>query len=373
MPIPAVADLRYWLALYRAPGVGVATFHQLLQRFDTPRAVFDASPGERAATRLQRVTLDYLAAPDWAPIDAELAWAEQPGNHVIVFSDPRYPSLLREIADPPPVLYVHGNPDALTTLQLAIVGSRNPTPTGSENAHDFARHLAAAGLTITSGLALGVDAAAHRGALAADGTTIAVTGTGLDRVYPARHRELAHQIAERGALVSEFGLGTAPRAENFPRRNRLISGLSLGTLVVEAGVVSGSLVTARLAAEQGREVFALPGSIHNPLAKGCHLLIRQGAKLVEKADDIVEELGALAGAALPLSQPHPGTPGGHTVSDTESVVLNHLGFEPTSIDALVERSGLTPDVVLASLVALELLGQVSSAAGGRYCRAHKSR
>ncbi|KAF0191649.1 MAG: DNA processing protein [Gammaproteobacteria bacterium] len=369
----APGDLRYWLALHHAPGVGVAAFHQLLQQFGSPQAAFESGAGAFSTGRWRRQTLDYLAAPDWQAVDAELAWARQPDNHVITFRDPRYPALLREIADPPPLLYLHGNPAALSALQLAIVGSRNPTPGGVDTAHDFARFLAGAGLAICSGLALGVDAASHRGALAGGGMTIAVMGTGLDRVYPARHRDLAHQIANNGALVSEFRLGTAPRPENFPRRNRLISGLSLGTLVIEAGISSGSLVTARLAAEQGREVFAIPGSIHNPLAKGCHLLIRQGAKLVENAGDVLEELGPLAGVAaanLPRQDVVEPTP---EFSGPENIVLKHLGFEALSIDTLVAKSGMAPEIVSASLVALELLGQVSSAAGGRYCRVHKSR
>lgn len=369
----AAGELRYWLALRHAPGIGVATFHRLLERFDHPRAALEAGAAEFAGGGWSRRTLDYLAAPDWQTVDAELAWAALPGNHVITFHDPRYPVLLREIADPPPLLYVSGDPAVLGALQLAIVGSRNPTPNGSESAHDFARCLAGAGLVITSGLAHGIDAASHRGALAGGGRTIAVAGTGLDRVYPARHRDLAHQIAASGALVSEFGLGTPPRAENFPRRNRLISGLSLGTLVVEAGTASGSLLTARLAADQGREVFAIPGSIHNPLARGCHLLLREGAKLVENANDILDELGPLAGVAVrDLARPDApkATP---VLSEPDNIVLKHLGFEAVSIDTLVAKSGMAPEAVSASLVALELLGQVSSAAGGRYCRVHKSR
>jgi DNA processing protein len=370
---PASGELRYWLALHHAPGIGVATFHQLLQRFDSPQAALEASAAEFTGGRWRRKTRDYLAAPDWQTVDAELAWAARPGNHVITFHDARYPVLLREIADPPPLLYVTGNPAVLATLQLAMVGSRNPTANGAETAHDFARYLAGAGLVITSGLAHGIDAASHRGALAGGGRTIAITGTGLDRVYPARHRDLAHQISVDGALVSEFGLGTPPRAENFPRRNRLISGLSLGTLVVEAGTGSGSLLTARLAAEQGREVFAIPGSIHNPLARGCHQLIRQGAKLVENAGDVLEELGPLAGVVAADTAPSDAPDGSPELSGEENIVLIHMGFEAVSIDMLVASSGLAAEVVSASLVALELLGQVSSAAGGRYCRVHKSR
>jgi DNA processing protein len=299
------------------------------------------------------------------------SWLAAPGNHLLRLDDPRYPDLLRQIPDPPPVLYVRGDPAALGNLQLAIVGSRNPTRGGLENARAFAAHLAGAGLTITSGLALGIDAAAHEGALAAGGTTIAVTGTGLDRVYPARHRELAHRIAGQGALVSEFPPGTPPRPAHFPQRNRIISGLSLGTLVVEAARRSGSLVTARHALEQGREVFAIPGSIHNPLARGCHALIRQGAKLVETADDILEELGALA-VAVTADATAPDAPAGAGELDPEyRRLLDALGHDPLPIDELVARSGLTAESVSSMLLILELQGYVAPEAGGRYARIDK--
>lgn len=299
------------------------------------------------------------------------AWLEAPGNHLVALDDPRYPDLLRQIPDPPPVLYVHGDPELLGNLQLAIVGSRNPSRGGLENARAFASHLAGAGLTITSGLALGIDAEAHRGALAAGGTTIAVTGTGLDRVYPARHHDLAHAIAEHGALVSEFPPGTPPRPAHFPQRNRIISGLALGTLVVEAARRSGSLVTARHALEQGREVFAIPGSIHNPLARGCHALIRQGAKLVETAEDILEELGALAGAAVPehATRTSPEPPA--SLDPEYQRLLDALGHDPVSIDDLVRRSGLTAESVSSMLLILELQGYVAPEAGGRYARIDK--
>ena len=303
--------------------------------------------------------------------ELEAAWLAEPNHHLISLADPRYPALLREIADPPAGLYVIGDPDILSATQLGIVGSRNPTPGGSENAHAFAHYLTQSGLTITSGLALGVDAAAHRGALAAGGKTIAVAGTGLDRVYPARHRELAHQIAGQGALISEFPLGMPALPANFPRRNRIISGLSLGVLVVEAALQSGSLITARLAADQGREVFAIPGSIHNPLARGCHALIRQGAKLVETAADILEELGPIAQITGLARQ----TDGVGNITSGLSVeamaLLDCLGFDPTPVDSLIERSGLTPEAVSSMLLVLELQGHVVSAPGGHYNRVIK--
>ncbi|HWQ93921.1 MAG TPA: DNA-processing protein DprA [Gammaproteobacteria bacterium] len=386
--------MKYWLALQRTPGVGPATILALLERYKEPRVIFD-SPGERAASGLfSQKGLDYLANPDWAAVERDLAWLAEPNHHLITLSDPRYPKLLREIADPPAVLYVIGDPDLLSAYQLGIVGSRNPTPGGSETAHAFASYLTQSGLIITSGLALGVDAAAHRGALEAGGKTIAVAGTGLDRVYPARHRELAHEIAGHGALISEFPLGTPALALNFPRRNRIISGLSLGVLVVEAAVQSGSLITARLAAEQGREVFAIPGSIHNPLARGCHALIRQGAKLVETVADILEELGPIAqvtadvqgraiakgstnvaGGGTPEAAPARQTDGVGNITSGLSVesltLLDCLGFDPTPVDSLIERSGLTPEAVSSMLLVLELQGHVVSAPGGHYTRVTK--
>jgi DNA processing protein len=257
---------------------------------------------------------------------------------------------------------VQGDRALLARPQLAVVGSRNPTPVGRQNATAFARALAQAGLGITSGLALGIDTAAHQGALDAGGTTLAVAGTGLDRVYPPRNRALAHAIAARGALVSEFAVGAGPRAEHFPRRNRLISGMSLGVLVVEAALQSGSLITARLAGEQGREVFALPGSIHSPLARGCHALIRQGAKLVETAQHILEELGPLARAATTAAAPDRRLVPG--LAPLEAQLLECLGYEATHIDALIERSGLTPDAVSSILLALELRGVVLAGPAG---------
>jgi DNA processing protein len=327
----------------------------------------NASRSEWLAVDLGEATVGYLSAPDWKRVEEDLAWLERPRNWLICWDDPRYPPLLRQIDAPPPVLFVHGDPACLCGHQLAIVGTRHPTPTGRETARDFAACLARSGMIITSGLAAGVDAEAHRGALLGHGCTIAVMGTGPDRIYPAQHRELAHEIADAGALVSELPPGTPPLAENFPRRNRIISGLTLGTLVVEAAARSGSLITARFAAEQGREVFAIPGSIHNAMAKGCHNLIRQGAKLVETAADIVEELGALA---LASEEDSAAAFRARTseLDDDYRRLLDYLGHEPISIDLLVERSGLTAEAISSMLLVLELQGIVAAAPGGLYSR-----
>jgi DNA processing protein len=367
---PDSNDITDWLILYHAPGVGAVTFVRLLDQFGDVREILRTSNRCLQATGLNPETIAYLRQPDRKQIDCDLAWIDQPGNRLITCRDPAYPPLLLQIPDPPPLLYVHGNVDSLSSPQLSMVGSRNPTVSGRRTASDFASCLALAGLTITSGLALGIDTASHTGALEAGKITIAVMGTGLDRVYPASNRDLAHRIAEHGALVSEFPVGTPPRPENFPRRNRIISGLSLGTLVVEAATRSGSLISAHCAAEQGREVFAIPGSIHNPLARGCHVLIRQGAKLVETAQDILDELGALgaaiivtdrSGDAVNLEQPP-------ELADDYMQLLDSMGYSHTSIDMLVETSGLTPAVVSSMLLQLELKGFIASSPGGLYNR-----
>ncbi|MBU1190885.1 MAG: DNA-processing protein DprA [Gammaproteobacteria bacterium] len=358
--------LRDWLILLRAPGIGPVTFCRLLESAPTAEQLLETA---LANPTLPDAVRQYLRSPDLHSIDQDLAWAEQPGQHILSLASADYPQLLRQIPDPPPLLYILGEPACLQTPQLAMVGSRNPSPGGLDTARDFAAHLAQVGLTITSGLALGIDAACHRGVLDFNGITIAVLGTGADRVYPARHRALAHEIVDRGgALVSEFPVGTEPRPENFPRRNRIISGLSLGTLVIEAAPRSGSLTTARHAVEQGREVFAIPGSIHNPLARGCHSLIRQGAKLVESAQDILEELGALASSLETLEAPraNPGEP--VDLSPDQLQLLDYMGYETVSVDQMVARSGLTTAAVSSMLLILELQGQVVSQAGGRYVR-----
>ena len=364
--------LRPWLELLHTPGVGPVLFRDLLQRFGSPQRVLsEASRRDGIDPKLR----EALRNPDREGVEQDLRWLEAEDTWLLTCLDPAYPAPLNDIAGAPPLLFGRGDMALLATPQLAVVGSRNPTPAGAETARDFARHLATSGLTITSGLALGIDGAAHRGALEGGGQTIAVMGTGPDRVYPARHRELAHAIvAEGGALISEFPPGTGPYAGNFPRRNRVISGLSLGVLVVEAALRSGSLITARQAAEQGREVLAIPGSIHNPLARGCHRLIRDGAKLVETADDILEELAPQLRAALQAPSPE--------VDDTEMEpagaldeeyrqLLEFLGYEPTPVDLLVERSGLTADAVSSMLLLLELQGYVVPTAGGRYSRTNK--
>lgn len=361
--------LRCWLTLHRVPGFGVQSLATLLQHFGSVEAVFTASRHQlRAVLGSRSALVDHiLAGTDAERLARDLDWLAQPHHHLLTWVDPHYPRLLREIARPPMLLFVAGDRELLARAQLAIVGSRNPTPTGLENARAFAHTLAQAGLVVTSGLALGIDGAAHRGALDADGRSIAVLGTGLDRIYPAQHEELAGRLLRQGAIVSEFPLGTAPKAENFPRRNRVISGLSLGTLVVEAAAQSGSLITARCAAEQGREVFAIPGSIHSPLARGCHALLREGAKLVEGAHDIIEELGPLAALTVPPftdaeeSATVPGDP-------YQTMLLTHIGYDPISIDTLVERSGLTAHSISSMLVEMELLGIIAACPGGRYMR-----
>ncbi len=359
-------ELRYWLALLHLPGVGPVRSRDLLDRFGTPAALF--AQGSADAT-LEAPLRAALQAPDWDAVERDLAWRDG-GGRIVTWGTPDYPTLLAAIADPPPVLFVYGDPAVLALPQLAVVGSRNPTRLGEEIAADFARALAAAGLAITSGLALGIDAAAHRGALTGSGSTVAVLGTGPDRIYPARHHDLAHAIIQGGgALVSEYPPGTPALPGNFPRRNRIISGLSLGTLVVEAALRSGSLITARSASEQGREVFAIPGSIHNPLARGCHRLIRDGAKLVETAQDILEELAPQLRAAI---EDHVIEKEEQFSLDTEyRQLLDCVGYEPTPVDRLVERSGLTAEVVSSMLLILELEGYVTVAPGGGYSRTSK--
>ncbi len=333
------------------------------------RVTSSADPPDEPIAWLQR-----LRAPgdrDRAGIERDLRWLEGPGRSLLASADPRYPAQLAAIPGSPAALFIEGDPAQLSRPQVAIVGSRAATSAGRENAFEFAARLAAHGFAITSGLATGIDAAAHEGALAAGGVTIAVCGTGLDRIYPAENRELAGRIAATGALVSEFPTGTPPHAHHFPRRNRLMSGLARGVLVVEAAARSGSLITARLAGEQGREVMAIPGSIHNPLARGCHRLIKDGAALVETVDDVLAALGLFgaAGAANPAAETRnvAENPDGELDSDAE-MLLNALGFEPADLDRLVERTGLAAQSVISTLQLLELEGRVESQAGGRYSR-----
>jgi DNA processing protein len=357
-------DLIYWLMLLKAPHLGVRTFYKALKIFETPEQVFLASKTQRKECGLFRqVTLDYLEQQDTSTVQADIDWAKAENCHILTLIDAGYPQQLKNISDPPPVLYVRGNVECLSEQQLAIVGSRNPTPGGKQNAQQFAEALSKAGLIITSGMASGIDASAHIGALEAGQLTVAVCGTGLDRIYPAKHKSLAHQISTQGALVSEFAIGTAPVANNFPRRNRIISGLSLGTLVVEASIKSGTMITAKLAADQCKEVFAIPSSIHNPLSQGCHQLIKQGAKLVENIEDIIEELSLAF---------EPPLLGGNTaiytkdVDNTPSVLLKYLSYEAISIDEMVEKSGLSPQIITQELLLLELSNRVTKAGGSGY-------
>jgi len=300
-------------------------------------------------------------------------WLAEPGHHLIEKESEDFPALLSQLSDPPEQLFIIGNVDALHMPALAIVGSRNPTEQGRRNAYEFAKHLGRCGFCIVSGLAEGIDAAAHEGALAGNAMTVAFLGHGIDQVYPPANRQLAERIAaSNGAVCTEFPLGTPPRRENFPQRNRLISGLSMGTLVVEAASRSGSLISARLAAEQGREIFAIPGSIHNPLSRGCHKLIRQGAKLVESADDIISELGPLVRHMAQIPDPQkPSDPGTAKGDADYEMLLDAMAFDPVSADELSNRSGLTIDQVSSMLLILELEGKIESQAGGRYSRLHR--
>ena len=349
-----------WLQLTLTPGLGPSTIRQLLKLYGLPEQVLARSRSElsRVAPRAEFEALD---SADVAKAVAQTSeWAAQPGHAVVTLADETYPKPLLEIADPPTLLYAQGRLDLLARPALAVVGSRNATAQGERNAESFARAFSEAGLTIVSGLALGIDAAAHRGGLVGAGSTIAVLGTGIDVIYPARNAPLAGDIADRGLLLSEFPLGTRAAAHNFPRRNRLICGLAQGCLVVEAALASGSLITARAAAEQGREVFAVPGSIHSPLSKGCHALIKAGAKLVESADDVLSELSGFR-----RNEDLPPAPS-RTLSSEP--LLAQMGFDPIDVDSLCARTGLSAEQVSSQLLRLELTGLVAVLPGGLYQR-----
>jgi len=338
----------------------------LLRAFGDPASILSATRAQ-----LTLVVPDAVAARVQAPVPPDTLaatheWLADPAHQIVAWDDPDYPRALLDLGHSPPALFFVGRRELLNRPALAIIGSRNATAQGAENARAFAQALSQAGLTIVSGLAVGIDAAAHRGAMAGEGSTLAVVGTGLDRVYPASHRELAHRIAEHGGLLSEFPPGTPPKEKNFPRRNRLISGLARGVLVVEAAMSSGSLITARYAGEQGREVFAIPGSIHSPLSKGCHRLIRDGAKLVEKAEDILEELGMAAGSANVAS------PAAAPAALGEAALLDALGGDAADVDTLASRTGLAPDAVVAALTNLELAGRIAALPGGLWQRLHRT-
>ena len=371
--------LQSWIRLAQCDALKPRMLHALLSELRSPEVILDAS-----ASTLSRIVPAEVAqairssrsATGEQGIDATIEWASTAGNLLLTWDDERYPKALLELTDPPPMLFCRGEPARLNEPALAMVGSRNASPGGLQTAEEFAEAFASSGVNVVSGLALGIDGAAHRGALKAAGpaSTIAVIGTGIDRVYPARNRDLAHQIAGRGIIVSEFALGTPPLAYNFPRRNRLISGLARGVLVVEAALNSGSLITARFAAEQGKDVFAIPGSIHSPFSKGCHRLIKDGAKLVETAADVLEELGlaaavsarsrgktrsdAVGGRLAPLGEP----------GEDDRQLLDALGYDPVSADEAVSRTGWSIERVLSTLLHLELGGSVARLPGDRVQR-----
>ena len=411
-------ELAAWLRLSLAPGLKPAALRLLLHAFGLPEAVFEQPPEALAAIAGEAAARAALApaGPDFdSQLEAVIAWREQPGNQIVTLDDPAYPPALLTMPDPPPLLYIKGRLNLLHTRAVALVGSRSATPQGVEDAERFARELSAAGITVVSGLALGIDGAAHRGGLEGVGSTVAVIGTGADLVYPAAHHALARQIAARGAIVSEWPLGTPARAANFPQRNRLIAGLVSGVVIVEAAMRSGSLITARLANEMGRDIFALPGSIHAPLSRGCHRIIKQGAKLVETPDEVLEELGfarrpaprapsgaaqavlsnddgsatarALSGASVkrpspalaPMAEAFAADPAtaGQLATPRPSLdpeaqrLLAALGHSPTTLEILASRTEMEDSALQSTLLRLELAGEVSALPGGRFMRASR--
>jgi DNA processing protein len=357
-------DVSGWLRLAAVPGVGCVLGARLLDAFGSPAQIFAASRAAVAAVCGAHVA-DAIDAP--APpsspgqVTRTLEWLAKPGNSILTLHDPAYPRMLREIHDPPLLLYAVGRVELLSAPAIAIVGSRNASNQGKANAHAFAQAFGNAGLAVVSGLALGIDAAAHEGALTGPGSTVAVIGTGADVVYPARNHRLAHRIAEAGCIISEYPLGHPVLASNFPRRNRLISGLSAGVLVVEAAAQSGSLITARLAAEQGRDVFAIPGSIHAPMSKGCHQLIRDGAKLVDCAADVLDEL-------MPAAPHVPAPDAAPAGASPYDQLLDALGYDPVCADALAVACGLDAGTLSARLLTLELAGKLERLPGGMFQR-----
>jgi len=362
-PDPGLAG---WLQLTLTPGLGAAALRGLLKQFGLPEKILASSRAQLSA-HIPSPALEALDSPSVGEaVTRTLAWAGGAGHNVVTMVDDAYPKALLEIPDPPAVLYAVGRVDLLQRTGFAIVGSRNASAQGEQNAETFAKALSDAGLVIISGLAVGIDAAAHRGGLAGAASTIAVLGTGVDIVYPRRNAQLAASIAERGLLLSEFPLGSAPLAAHFPRRNRLISGLGSGCLVVEAALASGSLITARTAADQGRDVFAIPGSIHSPLSKGCHALIKAGAKLVESADDVLNELGGFRPSGYAST-----TADRTRAGDSEVGLLAHMGHDPVDVDSLCLRAGLSADQVSSELLRLELDGRVAALPGGLYQRLDK--
>ncbi|MDE2295232.1 MAG: DNA-processing protein DprA [Gammaproteobacteria bacterium] len=373
--MPISDDGLAWATLARAPQLTVAQLATALETLGGPTGILGSSDAMRARAGLGPATREFLVSAASRPTAAERHWLDAPNHALLGVTDARFPDRLRAIGDAPIALYVDGDAAALAAPQLAIVGSRNPTAQGRDTAYAFAKYLAQQGLTITSGLAMGIDTEAHRGALAGGGATVAVLGSGIDVPYPSENAMLAASITAHGAVISEFPPGSPPRREHFPQRNRLIAALSLGTLVVEAARRSGSLITARLAGEYGREVFAIPGSIHNPLTRGCHALIRQGATLTEGADDVLRELrftanSGIAAAAPPADGPGAAAPSG--MDKDHKILLDALGFDPADVDTLVARTGFKAEAVSSMMLILELEGHVQAAPGGRYSRVARS-
>ncbi|HET9048929.1 MAG TPA: DNA-processing protein DprA [Chiayiivirga sp.] len=370
-----------WLRVIRAPGLGATRIRELLSQFGSIRAVAEAEGAQLKRVGIPSAAIAWLRQPDHAQLEADRTWLAEPDHHLLTCDSADFPALLETSVRPPAALFVRGDPQWLWFAQIAVVGSRNPTEGGASNARDFARDLARSGLVITSGLADGIDAAAHRAALDAGQATVAVIATGPDLVYPGRNAALADAIAAHGAIVSEYPPGTGPQRPHFPQRNRIIAGLALGTLVIEAAHRSGALITARSAAESGREVFALPGSIHNPMAKGCHRLIREGAALVETVQEIAEALAphaaqlasTLRGHLMAAESPRPRAAGPEALihEDPERQRLHQaLGHDPVPIDELAQRTGLTVDSLSSMLLMMELDGQVVAAHGRYALRRH---
>lgn len=362
-------QIPYLLALLRAPRLGSRTLIRLFQAGLSPEYIFSLTKSELCERGFHASAIATIMKPPWAAIEAELEWLKKDGNHLLTLDNRYYPELLKQIYSPPVVLYVKGDPEVLNSVQIGMVGSRHPSADGRRTAVAFARALTEQGITITSGLAIGIDSHSHLGAIETNSSTIAVLGNGLNTIYPASNRKLATSILEKGALVSEFPLDFRPLPGNFPRRNRIISGLSTGILVVEATLNSGSLITARCAVEQGRDVFAIPGSIHNPMARGCHSLIREGAKLVEQIQDITEELAPLA--ALAGKNRERSVPEQHSTKGLDAktkLLLDSIGYQPVNIDTLVEETGITAAVLSGSLLNLELEGWIEALPGGGYIR-----
>jgi DNA processing protein len=397
-PGVAATKQRNWLIALRAPHLGGAKLIRLTERFGGMDRLVCAHRSDLRQAGLRDETIQAIKNHDAALLESDLEWLSEPLHHLLTWDSEQFPPLLRDVPSPPAALYADGDPDVLWQPQVAVIGSRNPTVGGRENARDFAGELSRRGMTVTSGLAAGIDSESHAAALAAGGATVAVMGTGLDRIYPSSSKSLAGRIRKQGVLISEFPLGTSAKRAHFPSRNRIISGLSLGVLVIEAGLRSGTLITARMAGNQGREVFALPGSIHNPMSRGCHRLIRDGARLVQNVDEIMQELAPMAGqlagklqkqidrgsteAGWPLENPgdkpqvdsrlsgrqqiEDGAP--HEQDPEYRLLWSCLGHDPKPVDSIIEQSGLTARAVSAMLLMLELRGMVEAHPGGAYSR-----